>query len=320
MLCAAPLWYWDVPLRWFFLQSDDFVYLGWSRTAAALRSTSSRRTTGTSCRCSCWRLMCWLGGRVVGTATGRAELGVLRDNRAGHGSDRTRGRSGDRARGTRSGRHGGRGPDERTGPGVAVVRGRPGAGGRDDGRAHAGGASRLWRIRGGWWRLGGGLLACDGCSADLVGRVCRRPGRHRLPLGRRPPGLPARRSILAASRGDRWSCSSGGLRAGGSPRLAPRGPSPPRPPAGRRGGGALRPGGLRSPGPQQPGPRRPTTAGQALLFMRHIGWALGPVARRAGPAGSRRLARVNPLEAAGAILVLATFGMIFPPRDRDRLR
>ncbi len=37
-ICATPLWLWDVPLRWFFLKSDDFSYLGQSRTASALFS------------------------------------------------------------------------------------------------------------------------------------------------------------------------------------------------------------------------------------------------------------------------------------------
>jgi hypothetical protein len=36
MLCALPLWLWGVPLRWFFLKSDDFVYIAWSRSPADL--------------------------------------------------------------------------------------------------------------------------------------------------------------------------------------------------------------------------------------------------------------------------------------------
>jgi hypothetical protein len=36
--CAVPLWLWGVPLRWFFLKSDDFTYLGQSRTASMLWS------------------------------------------------------------------------------------------------------------------------------------------------------------------------------------------------------------------------------------------------------------------------------------------
>ena len=35
-ICAGPLWLWGVPLRWFELKSDDFVYLARSRTAASL--------------------------------------------------------------------------------------------------------------------------------------------------------------------------------------------------------------------------------------------------------------------------------------------
>ena len=35
-ICVAPLWLWEVPLRCFFLKSDDFVYLVRSRTAVAL--------------------------------------------------------------------------------------------------------------------------------------------------------------------------------------------------------------------------------------------------------------------------------------------
>ena len=38
IFCAAPLWLWEVPLRWFFLKSDDFVYLGMSRTPSTLWS------------------------------------------------------------------------------------------------------------------------------------------------------------------------------------------------------------------------------------------------------------------------------------------
>ena len=36
--CAAPLWLRGVPLRWFFLKSDDFFYLMRSRPAAAIWS------------------------------------------------------------------------------------------------------------------------------------------------------------------------------------------------------------------------------------------------------------------------------------------
>ncbi len=37
-LCAVPLWLWAVPLRWFELKSDDFVYLARSRSTASLRN------------------------------------------------------------------------------------------------------------------------------------------------------------------------------------------------------------------------------------------------------------------------------------------
>ena len=36
VLCASPLWLWAVPLRWYFLKADDFVYIARSRTPAAL--------------------------------------------------------------------------------------------------------------------------------------------------------------------------------------------------------------------------------------------------------------------------------------------
>jgi hypothetical protein len=35
-ICAGPLWLWGVPLRWYYLKMDDFVYLARSRSASAL--------------------------------------------------------------------------------------------------------------------------------------------------------------------------------------------------------------------------------------------------------------------------------------------
>lgn len=36
VVCLGPLWLWGVPLRWFVIKADDFVYIAWSRTAGAL--------------------------------------------------------------------------------------------------------------------------------------------------------------------------------------------------------------------------------------------------------------------------------------------
>src|SRR5262249_24577194 len=46
ILCAGPLWLWGVPLRWFFLKADDFVYVARSRTRAALQEYLLRPHNG----------------------------------------------------------------------------------------------------------------------------------------------------------------------------------------------------------------------------------------------------------------------------------
>jgi hypothetical protein len=67
-----------------------------------------------------------------------------------------------------------------------------------------------------------------------------------------------------------------------------------------------------------------TTAGQALLYCALLAALWSWSRRRSGTAGSRRWPVPNPLEAAGAALVLVTFGLIFSARgtesDFDSLR
>ena len=135
------------------------------------------------------------------------------------------------------------------------------------------------------------------------------------PTAAKPAVAPRRSSRPARSR---WSCSSGALRAGGSP---PPRTSPPDPPATRcRSMRWRRTPPRRSAKPWssttwastlRPPPGRPSSSCAMLAGL----WIRSR--SRAGPAGSRRPARVNPLEAAGAILVLATFGMIFSARGTE---
>ncbi len=192
ILCAGPLWLWGVPLRWFFLKSDDFVYLARSRTPAALRDHLVPPHNGhvvplfllethllARLAGSLEALPAVLGwasyatvvlamaatGHVVAWETGRTVAGLAAMAAVGLTSV--------------------------LGPTLLVVRGRPGAGGRDDGRGHAGGAAGLAGRR----RVvvaGPGPAGGDGGAPVLVGRLCRRPGRHGLSLGRRPARLPAR--------------------------------------------------------------------------------------------------------------------------------
>jgi hypothetical protein len=61
----------------------------------------------------------------------------------------------------------------------------------------------------------------------------------------------------------------------------------------------------------------PTMPAQALVFCGVVAGLWFWSRRRTGPDGSPRWPRINPLEAAGAVLVVATFGMIFAGRGTE---
>ena len=319
ILCAGPLWLWGVPLRWYFLKSDDFVYLAWSRTAAAVRGALATPYHGHVA--PLYLLETHLLARLAGTlealpvVLGWASYAtlVLAMAATGHVVARETGR-------WRSGLA------AMAAVGLTSVLG-PTLLWYAAGQALAAGttivvmlaALQSWRIRGGWWRLGAGLLAATaaplfwsaGYAAGPVGmaylwadgrRACRAPRRS---------SRPARSALVAVV----W-CVVG------------RGFAPASHIAARPLGGVLvasmpwwptRP--RRSAKPwssttwastRRPRPVRPSSS------SRPAGRLLGLVAPTVRPGRFVRPGRrTNPLEAAGAVLVLATFGLIFAARGTE---
>ena len=320
----GPLWLWGVPLRWFFLKSDDFVYLARSRTPAALRGHLATPHHGHVA--PLFLLETHLLARLAGTLEALpAVLGwasyatlVLAMAATGHVVARESGRMA-------------RGLAAMAAVGLASVLG-PTLLWYAAGQALAAGTAILvmlaalqaWRIRGGWWRLGRGLLAATaaplfwsaGYAAGPVGmaylwadgrRACRRAA-----------------AILAASSlavvALVW-CVAG--RGSPRPRTSPPGRSAacwPLAPWWRiRPRRSARPwSSITWASTPPPRPARPSSSPRCSP-------ASGPGrGDGSGAAGSRTWPRINPLEAAGAVLVIATFGLIFAARgtesDFDSLR
>ncbi len=191
IVCAGPLWLWGVPLRWYYLKSDDFVYLAWSRTAAAVRGHLATPYHGHVA--PLYLLETHLLARLAGTmealpvVLGWASYAtlVLAMAATGHVVARESGRVA-------------HGLAAMAAVGLSSVLG-PTLLWYAAGQALAAGTAVLvmlaalqsWRVRGGWWRLGGGLVAATaaplfwsaGYAAGPVGmaylwadgrRACRR--------------------------------------------------------------------------------------------------------------------------------------------------
>ena len=202
----------------------------------------------------------------------------------------------------------------------ALVRGRPGPRGRGDDPGHAGGAPGVAgeRARGGRWPWPCWRRWRPPCSG--------RPGTPPASVGMAYLWADGRRSCRRAGRScswpPRWSRpgSSGARRAARSPRrshvasrplLEAISPGPPRSHTAQAICEALVLNNL--------GLDAATTAGQAIVLVAILAGALGLSRRRADsdePVPGR-WPRVNPLEAAGAALVVANFGMIFAVRGTE---
>ena len=178
-------------------------------------------------------------------------------------------------------------------------------------------ALQSWRVRGGWWRLGGGLVAATaaplfwsaGYAAGPVGMAYLwADGRRAC---RRAAVIVAASSIAVAAVV--W-CVAG------------RGFAPASHIAARPLGGVLVADAVVAHSAQAVcealvlnnlGLDASTTPGQALLFTALLAGFWAWSRRRSGPAGSSARTRINPLEAAGAVLVVATFGLIFAARGTE---
>jgi hypothetical protein len=317
ILCAGPLWLWGEPLRWFFLKSDDFVYLARSRSSAALREHLFRPHNGHVV--PLFLLETHALARVAGSlealpvVLGWASYATLVVAMAaiGHVVARETGRAAC-------------GLAAMAALGLTSVLG-PALLWYAAGQALAAGtmvllmlaALQAWRARGSWWRLALGLSAATaapllwsaGYAAGPVGvaylwadgrRACRRAAVVLL-------ASPLAVAVLV------WCVAGRGFA-----------------PASRL---AARP--LRDALPVEAvvahsaqaicealilnnlGLDAATTAGQALVACAILAGLWSWSRRRPGPDGPRRRRRINPLEAAGAAMVIITFGMIFAGRGTE---
>ena len=207
---------------------------------------------------------------------------------------------------------------ERAGAGVPLVLGEPGAGGRHDDSGHAGCAPGL-AGRGSWWLLGLGLAGGDRGSSVLVGRLHCRLGRHGLSLGRRPAVLPSPRRPFPWSPRWRpallvWGVAGQAIARRLHLAVRPLGPAHGSP-------------GLRSAHTAQAvcealifnnlGLDAATTAAQAIVLCALLAGVWAWSRRRFDRAARADVRRINPLEAAGAVLVVARFGMVFAVRGTE---
>ncbi len=317
LLCAGPLWLWGVPLRWYYLKSDDFVYLAWSRTPVAVRGHLATPYHGHVA--PLYMLETHLLARLAGTmealpvVLGWASYAtlVLAMAAVGHVVARESGRV---AHGLAAmaavGLTSVLGPTllwyaavQALAAGTAIV--------------FMLAALQSWRIRGGWWRLGGGLLAAT--AAPLFWSAGYAAG---------PVGM----AYLWAD--GRAACRrAAAIVAGSSLALAAivwclvgRGFAPASHLASRPLGGVLVVDAMVVHSAQAVcealvlnnlGLDAATTVGQALVFTVLLAGFWAWSRWRPGADGSTTGPRINPLEAAGAVLVIATFGLIFAARGTE---
>jgi hypothetical protein len=317
ILCAAPLGLWRVPLRWFFLKSDDFVYIARSRSPTALRQHLLTPHNGHVA--PLFMVETHVLARLAGTLEALpAVLGwasyltlALATALSGHVVARETGRMA-------------WGLAAMAAVGLSSVLG-PTLLWYAAGQALAAGttivamlaALRAWRIRGSWRSLALGLLAAmaaplfwsAGYAAGPVGmaylwadgrRACRRAA---VLLAACTVALIA---LVWCSVGREFAPAS---------RLATRSVQ-----------GALPVGPALAHSAQAVsealilnnlGLDAATTPAQGFLFCALLGAFWAWTRRPLGPAGSRPWPRINPLEAAGAVAVFTTFGMIFAARGTE---
>jgi hypothetical protein len=316
-LCGVPGWLWGVPLRWYFLKLDDFVYLARSRTLAALWSHLA--TPHNAHVVPLFLLETHLLARLAGSlqALPRAlswasyATLVLAMVTTGHLVAWETGRPA-------------RGLAAMAAVGLSSVLG-PAVLWYAASQALAAGtlilamlaALQAWRSRGSWWLLAAGLIAAvaaplfwsGGYSAGLVGLA------YLWSDGRRPCRLAAALP-LAASVGTAalvWRVAGRTIRT--ASHLAEHS---------LREGVGLEPAVTHTSQAvcealvlNNLGLDAATTAGQALVLGSLLAGLWAWSRRGSDPAGDRPLHRINPLEAAGATLVLANFGMVFAVRGTE---
>lgn len=317
IVCMAPLWMWGVPLRWFFVKSDDFVYLAWSRSASSLRDHLLSPYHGHVA--PLYMLETHVLTRLAGslealpTALALASFATLLAAMAAMGHVVAR-ESGRMAHGLAA--MAALGCSSVLGPTLLWYAA---------GQAMAAGAVVLmmlaalqsWRIWGGWWRLGGGILIT--AVAPLIWSAGYAAG---------PVGL----AYLWAD-GRRECRRAGILVAAVTPIVAAaiwlsvgRGFAPASHVASRPLGGVLAVDAIVTHSAQAVcealvlnnlGLDAATTPVQALLFTTALAVLWVWTRRRQAAADPSSWPRLNALEAAGGMLILATYGLIYAARGTD---
>jgi hypothetical protein len=312
--CAAPLWLWGVPLRWFFLKSDDFAYLGRSRTASALWSHLVAPHNGHVAPLFLLEthLLAWLAGSLeslpaVLSWASYATL-VLAMAATGHVAARETGRPA-------------LGLAAMAAVGLTSVLG-PTLLWYAASQALAAGimilvmlaALQVWRARGSLWPLALALLASiaaplfwsAGYAAGLVGmaylwadgrRACRRVSLL----------FPAVSVVLVLFI---WRLAGNGFALATHLATPPVGILLPLDAAVAHSAQAV----CEALVLNNLGLDAATTAGQGIMFGALLVGIWAWSRRRSGALSLESWPRVNPLEAAGAVLVAASFGMIFTAR------
>jgi hypothetical protein len=316
-LCAAPLWLWGDAIRWFFLKLDDFVYIARSRDPASL--SRYLLTPHNAHIVPLFLIETHVLARLAGSlralphALGLATYVtlVLAMATAGHIVAWETGRPA-------------RGLAAMAAVGLSSVLG-PAVLWYSAGQALAAGtvilfmlaALQAWRARGGWLILASGVLAAaaaplfwsGGYTAGLTGlaylwadgrRSCRRAAL--LPLA--ASGATA---LLV------WIVAGRSLEA--SPVLAERPLLDPArvAPAMTHTAQAI----CEALVLKNVGLDAPTEAAQGLVLIAILAvvWARSKQARN--PSEPKQTLRVSPLEAAGAVLVVSNFAMVFAVRGTE---
>jgi hypothetical protein len=317
MLCVMPLWLWGVPLGWYFLKADDFVYIAWSRSLGALHEHLFRPHNGHVVPLfllethALTRVAGSLAGLPVVLAGASYATLVLAMAATGHVVARETGRAAC-------------GLAAMAAVGLTSVLG-PALLWYAAGQALAAGtmvmimlaALQAWRTRGSWWRLALGLLSAmaapllwsGGYAAGPVGiAYLWADGRRDA---RRAAAFLAATSLAVALLV--WCVAGRGFAP--ASHLAARSLNEAMPldavvaHSAQAVSEALILNNL--------GLDAATTAGQALLFCALLAGLWSWSRRRLGSCRPGPWPRITPLEAAGAALVVTTFGMIFASRGTE---
>jgi hypothetical protein len=315
-LCGAPLWLWGVPLRWYFLKLDDFVYIARSRTISALWRHLA--TPHNAHVVPLFLLETHLLGRLAGSlealpvVLGWASYAtlVLAMAAAGHLVAWETGRaSGGLAAMAAVGLSSVLGPSvvwyaasQALGAGTAIL--------------VMLAALQVWRARGGWWLVAAAVLAAaaplfwsGGFTAGLAGlaylwadgrRSCRLAAVLPLAVSVTLALLVwavAGRSLATSTHLSVWSI------------LDPSRLEPAVTHTAQAVCEALVLNNL--------GLDAPTTGSQALVIVSLVAGLWAWSSHRVDPAGGSARLRSSPLEAAGAVLVVVNFAMIFAVRGTE---